>query len=201
MFNFIGHTLKVVSFYLMYRAIIETGLRKPYSLLFRELQHEKIALRDAMSEYRNLVENLNEVIFKTDRLGTIQYISPQVENMLGYSPAELIGLKFSSILSEDCSDEFTHLLNETTFKSRNETVLRVRTRSGSFKWIQSNTRCIPGNNEVIGVQGIITDITKRKQEDAINSARLHLMEFAVDHSLDELLEETINEAEKVTDSS
>ncbi len=201
MFNFIGHTLKVVSFYLMYRAIIETGLRKPYSLLFRELQHEKIALRDAMSEYRNLVENLNEVIFKTDRLGTIEYISPQVENMLGYSPAELIGLKFSSILSEDCSDEFTHLLNETTFKSRNETVLRVRTRSGSFKWIQSNTRCIPGNNEVIGVQGIITDITKRKQEDAINSARLHLMEFAVDHSLDELLEETINEAEKVTDSS
>jgi PAS domain S-box-containing protein len=44
------------------------------------------------------------------------------------------------------------------------------------------------------------DITERKRNDAINIARLHLIQFAETHSLDELLEATLNEAEKLTDS-
>jgi len=44
------------------------------------------------------------------------------------------------------------------------------------------------------------DITARKQAAAINTAQLHLIEFAADHSLDELLEETLNEAEKLSGS-
>jgi PAS domain S-box-containing protein len=44
------------------------------------------------------------------------------------------------------------------------------------------------------------DITARKQVAAINTARLHLIEFAAAHSLDELLEETLNEAEKLSGS-
>ncbi|MGD9224222.1 MAG: response regulator, partial [Desulfobacteraceae bacterium] len=45
------------------------------------------------------------------------------------------------------------------------------------------------------------DITEHKRIKAINAARLHLLQFAVTHSLDDLLEETLNEAEKLTDSS
>ncbi|MFC1889409.1 MASE3 domain-containing protein [Thermodesulfobacteriota bacterium] len=36
--NMVGHCLKIVSFYLIYKAIIETGLVRPYDLLFRELE-------------------------------------------------------------------------------------------------------------------------------------------------------------------
>ena len=36
--NLIGHFFKIVSFYLIYKAIIETGLVKPYDLLFRDLK-------------------------------------------------------------------------------------------------------------------------------------------------------------------
>jgi two-component system, cell cycle sensor histidine kinase and response regulator CckA len=39
-----------------------------------------------------------------------------------------------------------------------------------------------------------------QRSNLINAARIHLMQFAVSHSLDELLEETVNEAENVTDS-
>jgi PAS domain S-box-containing protein len=44
------------------------------------------------------------------------------------------------------------------------------------------------------------DVTDRKQAALINTARLHLIEFAAAHSLDELLEETLNEAEKLSGS-
>ncbi len=45
--NVLGHLFKIASFYLMYKAVIETSLRKPYDTTFRELvKHEK-ALQSA----------------------------------------------------------------------------------------------------------------------------------------------------------
>jgi len=43
--NFVGHLLKLVSFYLIYKAIIETGLTQPYRVLFRDLKESEAALR------------------------------------------------------------------------------------------------------------------------------------------------------------
>jgi len=43
--NLFGHFCKIVSFYLIYKAIIETGLTKPYDLLFRDLKQSEEALR------------------------------------------------------------------------------------------------------------------------------------------------------------
>jgi PAS domain S-box-containing protein len=45
--NLAGHFMKIVAFYLIYKAIIETGLVEPYALLFRELKQSEDALREA----------------------------------------------------------------------------------------------------------------------------------------------------------
>lgn len=42
--NLIGHLLKIVSFYLVYRAIVAHGLLKPYRSMFRELSENKMLL-------------------------------------------------------------------------------------------------------------------------------------------------------------
>jgi len=43
--NLVGHFLKIISFYLIYKAIIETGLAKPYNILFRNLKQNEEALQ------------------------------------------------------------------------------------------------------------------------------------------------------------
>jgi PAS domain S-box-containing protein len=52
--NLVGHLLKIAAFYCIYRAIIVTGLTRPYDLLFRDLQQSKQALEHARDdlEYR-----------------------------------------------------------------------------------------------------------------------------------------------------
>jgi signal transduction histidine kinase/CheY-like chemotaxis protein len=45
--NLIGHFAKIVSFYLIYKAIIESGLRRPYAVLFRDLQRKQGELMEA----------------------------------------------------------------------------------------------------------------------------------------------------------
>ncbi|RJR36065.1 MAG: PAS domain S-box protein [Deltaproteobacteria bacterium] len=49
-FNLIGHFLQVVAFYLVYLALIETGLKRPYALLYRNLARSEEDLRQAKEE-------------------------------------------------------------------------------------------------------------------------------------------------------
>jgi len=48
--NLVGHYFKIISFYLIYKAITETGLTKPYNLLFRNLKQGEEALKKAHDE-------------------------------------------------------------------------------------------------------------------------------------------------------
>lgn len=59
--NLVGHMLKLISFFLIYRAIIENGLKKPYGVLFRNLKAseetlrgEKDRLEKALAEIKTL---------------------------------------------------------------------------------------------------------------------------------------------------
>jgi len=64
--NFFGHYLKIISFYYIYKAIIETGLKDPYNLLFRELRVSRDELeqrvQDRTTDLSRTVENLRQEI-------------------------------------------------------------------------------------------------------------------------------------------
>jgi len=53
--NLVGHYFKIVSFYLIYRAVIHTGLVSPQDLLFRDLKQSERALQEAREELERRV--------------------------------------------------------------------------------------------------------------------------------------------------
>jgi len=57
--NLVGHFLKIISFYLIYKAIIETGLVKPYSLLFRNLKRREAELEVSLKEKEVLLREVH----------------------------------------------------------------------------------------------------------------------------------------------
>ena len=52
------------------------------------------ALRESEVTYRQLVEDINDVIYAMDAQGVFTYLSPTVEVLSGYRSAELIGRCF-----------------------------------------------------------------------------------------------------------
>ena len=48
--NLLGHYLKILSFWCIYKALIETGLRKPYALFFRDLKQSEEQLEIRVRE-------------------------------------------------------------------------------------------------------------------------------------------------------
>jgi signal transduction histidine kinase len=68
--NFAGHYLKIVAFYLVYRALVVTGLQHPYDLLFRDLVERTDALRRSEQQLEEANRKLEtRVADRTDQLG------------------------------------------------------------------------------------------------------------------------------------
>ena len=89
--NMIGHLLKILSFYLLYKAIIETSLVSPYDLLFRDLKKSEEAFRTSERRYRELVQNANSAIIRWKADGTIAFFNEYAQSFSGTAPEEIEG--------------------------------------------------------------------------------------------------------------
>ena len=64
------------------------------------------ALEQSESMFRRLVETVSDVIWSVDENSVIQYISPQVASVTGYTPAEMIGKRFSDFMPAGAGSRF-----------------------------------------------------------------------------------------------
>ncbi len=60
--NLIGHYLMVISFFFIYKAIVETGISQPTDILFRKLKSREMELETAGRSLRAATEELEEII-------------------------------------------------------------------------------------------------------------------------------------------
>jgi PAS domain-containing protein len=74
--NLIGHFFKILSFYFIYKAIIETGLSKPYNLLLRNLKKSELALREQREWFRVTLTSIGDAVMTTDTAGRITFLNP-----------------------------------------------------------------------------------------------------------------------------
>jgi len=88
--NLIGHYFKIVSFYLIYKAIIETGLVRPYSVLFRNLKQSEKSLKEARDMLeRRVEERTAELMTVNERLRREIQERKRAEEALKQSEKEL----------------------------------------------------------------------------------------------------------------
>jgi PAS domain S-box-containing protein len=119
-------------------------------------------LRDSEEKYRNLVEKVSDVIYALDIGGRITYVSPAVESCLGYSPEQLVGRCFRELVApEDLARAEPRFRELASGRELGSTEYRVVAASGTLHWIRQSSQLILDGDRVIGVRGVLTDITER----------------------------------------
>jgi PAS domain S-box-containing protein len=121
------------------------------------------ALKESEEKYRDLVENINDVIFTTDAKGVFTYISPAVQAVLEYTPKEILGRSLDRLVPpEDVKmvrDDFKRLLSGWNDVRE----YRLLTKSGAIRWVRTSGRPILKGGRFIGLRAVFADITEAKQ--------------------------------------
>ncbi|MDD4953153.1 MAG: response regulator [Desulfovibrionaceae bacterium] len=121
-------------------------------------------LRESERGYRRIVETAGEGILSLDAGQVISYVNPVAARMLGYEPAEMLGLSASEIVFEQDLPGFDARV-QARRKGLSETFeFRFRRRDGGEAWaIVSSTPVLDDAGRFKGSFAMFTDITGRKR--------------------------------------
>jgi PAS domain S-box-containing protein len=132
------------------------------------------ALRSSEMLYRSLVESTRAVAWELDLASqTFTYISPQVEEITGYSPEQWTDLAFwASILYQDDRDYAISFCETETAKGKDhEFEYRILAADGRILWIKDIVSVVKENGRPVAMRGYLLDITERKlAEDAMRKS-------------------------------
>jgi PAS domain S-box-containing protein len=162
--NLLGHFLKIAAFYLIYKAIVETGLVKPYDLLFRNLK-----LRE--EQYRDLYEESPDAYLSCGTDGIIRRANRRATELIGYNREELVGRPVSDLYAETPGGKpvaegvFRRFLAGVEVRDQE---LEVRRADGSTVWVNLSVRPIRDKEgRVVASRSVMADITEHRKLDQL----------------------------------
>ncbi len=145
--------------------------RKVATLVFaRDISHQKQIeerIRESEERYRHLVENINAVVYSVDAKGVTTYISPTFESIFRQSESELVGKPFAEFIHPDDLPSSMENFGKVMADQLNEPweCRMVMPGSGEIYWVQGHNRPVYDGNTIVGMQGVLVDITERRKAD------------------------------------
>ncbi len=137
----------------------------------RELQRYNLELRESEKRYRLLADNVNDLIFSLGMNFKIEYISPSITAMYGYTVEEAKRLTMADIHSPESLDMVMKVFQEQTELDKNKgadperhamMVLVHRRKDGSLFDVEIKASFLRDETgKPVGIVGIIRDISDR----------------------------------------
>ncbi|MEW5721163.1 MAG: PAS domain S-box protein, partial [Chloroflexota bacterium] len=137
-----------------------------FALDITERKRAADALRESEQKYRTLVENINEVIYTLDLDGRFTYVSPVVERLSAYKMENLLGRRFTDFVHPDDLPGLLESYSRTLRGEIEPFEYRIFDKNGQVRYIRSSSRLIVKDAAVVGISGVMSDITARKNAEA-----------------------------------
>ncbi len=139
-----------------------------------ERKHTEEALQDSERKFRSITEQMSEVVFVSDTLGNVSYVSPAIEKISGYKPQELIGHHFAEFLPEEEISGAVGLWNDAMSSQLTTQALELTFQSKNGKPVYSEIHIqYYHDNGFCGTIGVLHDITERMHHENIRKKYEH----------------------------
>lgn len=147
-----------------------------------ERRRAELALRESEERYRELFENAKDAIYVHDLKGNYLSVNRAAETLSGYTREEIVGHNYVEFIA---ADHIRHVRESFCAKlaKQGETTYEVDViaKDGRRVPVEVNSRAIYENGSLVGVQGMVRDITERKlAQDALQMFSRQLIEAQED---------------------
>lgn len=148
-----------------------------YTRDITELKAREKALQISESKFRNLIDNLNDMVFIIEPDGTFSYVSPTFESIMGYIDSDLLHHSFAEVVHPEdlqiCMDALERSLQQEKIRGLEYRVLH---KNGHYHWHSTNVSALlDDQGQVIAGLGIARYIHVQKQaEIAVKESHIRL---------------------------
>ncbi|MDR3555252.1 MAG: PAS domain S-box protein [Syntrophobacteraceae bacterium] len=131
-----------------------------------EIKRTQEMLRDSEQRYRSVVENIQDIFYRTDRDGAVTMISPSASQVYGAPLEEILGMHVDNFwLDPGEREKMIQKIRQDGVVRDYEIMLQKKDGSPIFASITSSFLKDKDGN-ILGVEGIIRDISERKRAEA-----------------------------------
>jgi PAS domain S-box-containing protein len=124
------------------------------------------ALKESTEKYRNIIENIQEGYFEVDLAGSFTFFNHVICDTLGYSEEELAGMNYRDYMDEENARKVFEKFHEAFL-----TGIPIKAfeweqiqKNGSPMFVEASIMLIRNaRGQPVGFQGIVRDITERKE--------------------------------------
>ncbi|ASB89793.1 ATP-binding protein [Bacillus sonorensis] len=130
--------------------------------LVYKLKESEKQYKELSAETNRIMDNLQEIVFQTDRKGIITFLNQAWTTLTGYSVKESIGTMYNDYFDHE-ERISNHLIAQLKNKEREGRIeVLYHRKNGSKFWGEVHYKLYYTNGQFTGSLGTLTDVTERK---------------------------------------
>lgn len=136
-------------------------------------QHYNKQIQESERKYREITENIADLIWTTDKDFKMNYCSPSIETIFGYQPEEFISGSLNDKYAPETIEKYLEIVQSFKEKLKNRTLSnkdiwhlegQAIKKNGEVFWFLTVIKpSWNSQNQVTGILGITRDITSEKR--------------------------------------
>ncbi len=148
-------------------AVVEREIRD--AQVRREHHAARMALEHSEARFRELAELLPQIVFEIDEHGALTFVNRQAYDLTGLAPGQRESVTDPTIffVPEDRPRLLENIRQNLAGHPTTDNEYSLQRRDGSTLPVQSRSVCVVKNGRIVGLRGVLFDISeqRRRQEE------------------------------------